>query len=133
MDFQERLVDDITMELLEKTCSLTNRLPLKAMTNQCPNVSMAEFCSSMFQISFPKSIHLGILGDQLEIKIQPKSGYVDNNPMKMKISFNQINSTLPNDQSLINHIADNPHNHVYASTFASMPLLFLTSLLSMLI
>lgn len=132
MDFQERLVDDITMELLEKTCSLTNRSPLKAMTNHCPNVSMAEFCSSMFQISFSNSIHLGILDDQLEMKIQPKSGYVDDNPMKMKVSFNQINSTLPNDQSLVNHIADNPHNHVHVSNCASMALL-LTSLLSMLI
>jgi len=46
MDFQERLVDDITYELLEKTCYLTRIPPLNSISNNCPNVSMAEFCSS---------------------------------------------------------------------------------------
>lgn len=47
MDFQERLVDDITLELLEKTCHLTSVSPLNAKINHCPNVSMTEFCSGM--------------------------------------------------------------------------------------
>lgn len=72
-----------------------------------------------------------ILDDQIEIKIQPKSGYMDDNPMKMKVSFNQINSTLPNDRSSINGIADNPHNHVQTSIVLSMPIVFLASLISM--
>ncbi len=46
LDFQERLVDDITYELLEKTCHLTRIPPLHSISDNCPNVSMAEFCSS---------------------------------------------------------------------------------------
>lgn len=46
LDFQERLVDDMTYELLEKTCRLTRLPPLNSITNHCPNVSMTEFCPS---------------------------------------------------------------------------------------
>ncbi len=46
MDLQERLVDDITYELLEKTCYLTRIPPLNSIANNCPNVSMTEFCPS---------------------------------------------------------------------------------------
>ena len=52
MDFQERLVDDITVELLEKTCNLMRIPPLNSIENKCPNVSMAEFCSSKLRKYF---------------------------------------------------------------------------------
>ncbi len=52
MDFQERLVDDITSELLEKTCHLTRIPPLNSISNNCPNVSITEFCPSMTLYSF---------------------------------------------------------------------------------
>jgi hypothetical protein len=46
LDFQERLVDDITYELLERTCYLTRIPPLNSISDNCPNVSMTEFCPS---------------------------------------------------------------------------------------
>lgn len=56
MDFQERLVDDIALELLEKTCHLTRLPPVNAKSSHCPNVSMAEFCSG--RIDFARSMFL---------------------------------------------------------------------------
>lgn len=50
LDFQERLVDDITYELLEKTCYLTRIPPLHSISNNCPNVSITEFCPSTNKI-----------------------------------------------------------------------------------
>jgi len=46
MDYQERIVDEITSELLEKTCQLTYLSPRNSIVNNCPNVSLTEFCSS---------------------------------------------------------------------------------------
>jgi len=46
LDFQERMVDDMTYELLQKTCRLTRIPPLHSISDKCPNVSMTEFCPS---------------------------------------------------------------------------------------
>lgn len=46
LDFQERLVDPMTYELLEKTCHLKRQAPLHSTKNQCPNVSRADACPS---------------------------------------------------------------------------------------
>jgi hypothetical protein len=46
LDFQERVVDNMTYELLEKTCGLTRIPPLHSASNTCPNVSITEFCPS---------------------------------------------------------------------------------------
>lgn len=44
LDFQERMVDNMTYELLEKTCHLIRLPPLHSTTDNCPNVSMTEAC-----------------------------------------------------------------------------------------
>ncbi|CAM4797759.1 unnamed protein product [Rotaria magnacalcarata] len=44
IDVQERLADDTTLELLEKTCRLKRNPPLDSLSNNCPSVSMPEFC-----------------------------------------------------------------------------------------
>jgi hypothetical protein len=53
VDFQERLVDNMTYELLAKTCHLTHISPLHSTTNNCPNVSMTQYCPRKF-IQFSK-------------------------------------------------------------------------------
>ena len=55
LDYQERVVDEMTLELLQRTCHLTSRAPLHSTANHCPNVSMAEFCSSRLFVS-PRQI-----------------------------------------------------------------------------
>ena len=44
LDYQERLVENMTYELLEKTCHLMRLPPLHASRDNCPNVSMNEYC-----------------------------------------------------------------------------------------
>jgi len=63
IDFQELVADDMTFELLQKTCHLARRAPLNTSSYKCPNVSMIEFCP------FDKS----------DIQNMPKSGRTDFN------------------------------------------------------
>ena len=44
LDFPERVVDEMTYDLLEKTCHLSPVLPRSSTSDQCPNVSLAEYC-----------------------------------------------------------------------------------------
>lgn len=69
----------------------------------------------------------------MEIKIKPKSAAIDDDHMKMKVSFNQFNVTLPTDKFLVNHIADNPHNNVPSFILGSMPILILSLIIVMFI
>ena len=56
LDYQERVVDDMTLELLQRTCHLTSVPPLHSTANHCPNVSMTEFCSGSSLVSFEPSV-----------------------------------------------------------------------------
>ncbi len=52
LDFQEHIGNNMTYELLAKTCRLTRILPLHAIGNKCPqNISMVEYCPRKFMIS----------------------------------------------------------------------------------
>jgi hypothetical protein len=48
LDFQERFLDNLTYELLAKTCHLTRTPPLHSITNNCPNVSWHKYCPRKF-------------------------------------------------------------------------------------
>jgi hypothetical protein len=54
LDFQELVADNITYELLEKTCHLIRIPPLYSTIDRCPqNVSMKEFCPrKLIQLKF---------------------------------------------------------------------------------
>ncbi|CAF0769901.1 unnamed protein product [Adineta ricciae] len=110
LDYQERVVDDMMLELLQRTCHLTSRPPLHSTANHCPNVSMAEFCSD----------------EEGQFKIIPKSKYVDDDSqVNMKISFNNSNQFFPQTnptktRSIADQIADNPNSHGRLAPLASM-------------
>ncbi|CAF4686048.1 unnamed protein product, partial [Rotaria sp. Silwood2] len=61
LDFQERLVGDLTLELLERTCHLKRIPPLNSSSNKCPNVSIAKYCPN----------------DDINLKIKPKGIFYD--------------------------------------------------------
>ncbi|CAF4440054.1 unnamed protein product, partial [Rotaria magnacalcarata] len=44
VDFHEVMFDNMTNELLEKTCHLTRISPLNSTINVCPNVATHEYC-----------------------------------------------------------------------------------------
>ena len=48
LDFQERLVDDVTTDELQKTCGLKRIPPLYSATDRCPQVSNSTYCPRMF-------------------------------------------------------------------------------------
>jgi hypothetical protein len=52
LDFQESLMDNITYDLLAKTCHLTRIPPLHSTNNNCPNVSMINYCPRRFILFF---------------------------------------------------------------------------------
>jgi hypothetical protein len=118
MDFQERLVDDITYELLEKTCYLTRIPPLNSIENTCPNVSMAEFCRSKIEKNISIDFKMFILDDEMNVKIMPKSKMFDD---------------ISPNRSFINHIGDNPHNHGDLSSIGSLGMIILAVYLAMYI
>jgi len=62
LDFQEQLVDNMTYELLAKTCHLTHISPLHSTTNKCPNVSMIQYCPH----------------DEIDMNMMPKQKSSDN-------------------------------------------------------
>jgi hypothetical protein len=117
LDFQERMVDDITHELLQKTCHLTSIPPLHATAAHCPNVSMVEFCPSRICCFFTWIFYdRFFLDDQVDVKIMPKSKQSENVNTNMRTSFNnanqfylQSNVTIPT-RSIADHIADKPNN-----------------------
>ncbi|UJR22303.1 hypothetical protein I4U23_025361 [Adineta vaga] len=101
-DYQERVVDEMTHELLQRTCHLTGIPPLHSTTNNCPNVSMPESCPN----------------EEGEMKIIPKSKHIDDDDhnINMRTSFNNINqfhlqSNSTSSRSIVGQIVDNPNNH----------------------
>jgi hypothetical protein len=52
VDFQESLMDNVTYDLLAKTCHLKRIQPLNSMNNNCPNVSMMKYCPRRFSFVF---------------------------------------------------------------------------------
>ncbi len=124
LDFQERLVDDITYELLEKTCHLTRIPPIHSISNKCPNVSMTEFCPSKNFYSLKFKIFYLLDDDEIDVKIIPKGKYFD--------GIN-TNITKPKSGSLIDQYADNPHNHASSSILATIGIIILTVNVAMFI
>ncbi|CAF4662518.1 unnamed protein product, partial [Rotaria sp. Silwood2] len=111
LDFQERLVDDLTLELLKRTCHLKRIPPLNSSSNKCPNVSIAKYCPN----------------DDINLKIKPKGIFYDFINTNMKSLFNndnqfhrQSNITIVKDQSLINQYEDNPRSYACLSTLNSV-------------
>ncbi|CAF1360086.1 unnamed protein product [Adineta steineri] len=116
LDFQERIVDDMTYELLEKTCHLTRIPSLHSTSNNCPNVSMTEFCPN----------------DEIDVKIIPKQKQTEYVQPNIRTSFNnanqfyvQSNGTISNDKPLVARIADNPHGHASLSACISLWILII--------
>ncbi len=131
LDFQERMVDDMTYELLQKTCRLTRIPPLHSITDKCPNVSMTEFCPSKIFLEILHTLRV-LLDDDIDIKIMPKGKHSDDVNPNMKISFNnanpfylQSNVTMPHDRSLVGQIFDNPNNHASLLSLASVWMIML--------
>ncbi|CAF1444755.1 unnamed protein product [Rotaria sp. Silwood1] len=111
VDFQERLVDDLTLELLERTCYLKRISPLNSNLNKCPNVSISKYCPY----------------DDTIIKIKPKekfSDYIDTNIKSILHSTNQFfqesNITIVKKEILIEQIADHPHNYARLTVLNSV-------------
>lgn len=48
VDFEEIHIDDTTDDLLKKTCHLKGISPLSSTKNNCPNVSLPEYCPRKF-------------------------------------------------------------------------------------
>lgn len=91
LDYHERLVDNMTYELLEKTCHLMRLSPLHASRDNCPNVSLNEYCPH----------------DEIDVSIMPKQKNAENTYANTRPSyFNsgnqfylQSNVTIPRDTS----------------------------------
>ncbi|CAF1365169.1 unnamed protein product [Rotaria sordida] len=116
LDFQERIVDDLTLELLERTCHLKRISPLNSISNKCPNVSIDKFCPN----------------DYINIKIKPRGKLYDLLNTNMQSIFNndnqfyhQSNVTLVKDRLLINQYVDNPRNYARLSTLTSVWIIYL--------
>jgi len=114
LDYQELIVDDMTYELLAKTCHLSHIAPLHgSSTNKCPNVSLTEFC--------PR--------DKMDmIQIMPKQRMPEGVQPHMQSPFNdanqfqlQSNVTIPKQGSAVasnNLFGDKSGNRACSSTLA---------------
>jgi len=110
IDFQERIVNNMTYELLEKTCHLTHIRPLHSTTNNCPIVSLTKYCPH----------------DEIDMSIMPKQKYSDNTNTYVKSSYfdgnNQFylqsNVTIPKAGSIMTQIGDNSKNYASSLTMS---------------
>ncbi|CAF1098467.1 unnamed protein product [Rotaria magnacalcarata] len=97
IDVQERLADDTTLELLEKTCRLKRNPPLDSLSNNCPSVSMPEFC------------HYNNISTKRKVV-----DYINTNDKPLFNNGTQIfhgsNKIIIKEGKLIDLIGDNPRN-----------------------
>ncbi|CAF0903059.1 unnamed protein product [Rotaria sp. Silwood1] len=108
LDFQEVMVDNMTYELLEKTCHLTRISPLHSKINKCPNVSISEYCphddidtSITSSEEHPNNINFNV-----------KSSYFDDDNK----FYRQSNVTIIKDGSIITQIENYSKSNAYALT-----------------
>ncbi|CAF2432696.1 unnamed protein product [Rotaria sp. Silwood2] len=108
LDFQEVIVDNMTYELLEKTCHLTRIAPLYSTINNCPNVSISEYCPH----------------DDIDVSLTSSEEYSNNINFNVKSSYyddgnkfyRQSNVTIIKDASIITQIENNSKNYAYSLT-----------------
>ncbi|UJR26806.1 hypothetical protein I4U23_008119 [Adineta vaga] len=124
LDFQERLVDDITNELLAKTCGLTKTPPLYSATDRCPEVSNRTFCPH----------------DENDVRVVPQQENFNNRFPPVKSSYFdqgslfqlQSNVTIPRDGSIVAFSGGLTNNHACYSTISGL-LLFIVTLIMIIL
>ncbi|CAF4881697.1 unnamed protein product, partial [Rotaria socialis] len=107
IDVQERLADDTTLELLKRTCRLKRDPPLYSSSNNCPNVSMPEFChyndvsTKRKVFDYINTIDKPLFYNETQI-------------------FHEPNKIIIKEGKLIDLIGDNPRNFARLSTLNSL-------------
>ncbi|CAF0920955.1 unnamed protein product [Rotaria sordida] len=125
LDFQELIVDNMTYELLEKTCHLTRISPLHSTINKCPNVSISEYCPhDDIDVSVTSSEEYS---NDINFNIKP-SYFDDDN-----IFYRQANVTIIKYGSIITDIEIYSKNYAYSLTINWILMIIIIIVLIMII
>ncbi|CAF0733338.1 unnamed protein product [Adineta ricciae] len=112
LDFQERLVDDVTTDELQKTCGLMKIPPLYSATDRCPQVSNSTYCPL----------------DAYDRSVAPEEQPAQNRNPQVKQSYFdhgslfqlQSNITVPREGSLMAFSGGLHNNHACSPTISGV-------------